>query len=91
MDWRAILLAVVGLIAPFIYAEIFQWDAGFPITEGTFTDLLVWAFGWIFNLLGLTATGAGGYRLLLQRKLNKSGGHPILVGKINVRKTEVKQ
>jgi hypothetical protein len=81
MDWRAILLAIVGLIAPFIYAEIFKWDAGFPITEGNFTQLLTWAFGWILSLLGLGAVGGAGYRLWLQREIEKASGKFISIGK----------
>jgi cellobiose-specific phosphotransferase system component IIC len=85
MDWRAILLAVVGLIAPFLYVEITGWDAGFPITEGNFTQLLQWVFGWIFTLLGLGAAGGAGYRLWLQRKIKKASGELVGIGKLFVR------
>jgi hypothetical protein len=88
MDWRAILLAVVGLIAPFLYKEIFDWDPGFPVTEGNFTQILQWLFGWILTALGLVGTGGAGYRLWLQRKIKKASGELIGIGKLLVREKQ---
>jgi hypothetical protein len=74
MDWRAIILAIVGIIALPLYSELIGWSPDFPIMEGTFVQLLQWAFGWILALLGLPAAGVAVDRLFLNLKIKNLKG-----------------
>lgn len=84
MDWKAIVTAFIGILAPYLFDTLIGWSADFPLDAATFTQLVQWMVGLLINGLGVGATGAALYRLNLQRKIKKAAGQYVRVGKTNV-------
>lgn len=61
MNLRELILAVVSLLTVFLFDAIVGFDPSFPLDQASFTDLILWGFGYLLNLIGLPATGAALY------------------------------
>jgi len=44
-NWKPLLLAVLGVVSPFLYSILFSDTPDFPLTVDNWTDLLVWIVG----------------------------------------------
>lgn len=86
MDWRAIILAMISIIVPYLYNAIIGWNAGFPLDQANFNELVQWVFGLLLNGIGLGVAGWFVKDAVISYKLKKSNGHAISIGKNIVRK-----
>lgn len=75
LDWRSIILAMLGILFPILYNLLLDWDPNFPLSELDWGSLLQWGFGWLLHLAGLPAAGVFGYKARILYKLKSEQGY----------------